>query len=247
MGGKQLDFGDWPVVVAVVVVVAVAAVGAATVSAELTQGQQQGEQHDRQQPTVRFVYPAKFACGSLGEAQAADPDDGAIERYEQEPPVKPGNYATSINIHNFREEEVNVTINVTPDIALPRDVSASQASVVTTTLGPHEGLELECNDIGNQLSASGASYVEGTVVIEMPRRLEVEGIYTAQRVIVLDETSFPLDPDPGAGDGDGVGAAQIDNSSVSIGTSIDVEDIEPYRVKVTPDENEPGAPDDSGP
>jgi hypothetical protein len=49
----------------------------------------------------RYIYSAKFVCGSI-------PGSGDAAAFE-EPPVKPGNYATAINIQNVTSDTSTFT------------------------------------------------------------------------------------------------------------------------------------------
>lgn len=254
LGGKH-----W-VVVGVVVLVGMAS----TVGGVPFLDQETAERPDTVQqsaPPSRFVYSAKFVCGRMVDVPPSDADNG----FELEPPVKPGNYATTINVHNFRQQEVTIKLNATAVGALPRSVvdepPVPRSTTITRTLGPNQGLELECSDIGDRLDLPDTNlpviFLDGFVRIETTSRLEVVGVYTSQRVIrensnltanttVNSTAACDCRDGPDGGD-DGVVTAKADGgaiaramassnvtgnfTSVGVGTSIHLERIEPYRVR----------------
>lgn len=146
------------------------------------------------------VYMAKFVCGRI-------PDGESGELAIEEPPAKPGNYATAINIGNLLDEEVEFTLRASVASTLrtaggepaPGPVSTAQVDV----LGGKEALEYDCADIirmfGRELAES--RFVKGFLTIETTHELAVTAVYTSR-----------TSRDPAAG------------------KSIDVEDIDPHRL-----------------
>ena len=90
------------------------------------------------------VYSVKFICGD----ESANPN----LHPPSEPPLKPGNYATSINIHNFHLDQT-ATFSKTAIIApteLDFDKNPGQLQMskpVSITLRPGQAFEIDCTDI----------------------------------------------------------------------------------------------------
>ena len=128
------------------------------------------------------VYAVKFLCGEL----AANPD-------RREGPVKPGNYATAINIHNpnprdvkFRKKAVLLFDPTNPP--LPEEPKPPGPEFNATLL-PNWGLDIDCNDIRTVLLAGIAPpgtdvFIKGWVVIRVPTLapLDVVVAYTAHGI-----------------------------------------------------------------
>src|SRR5258708_2594227 len=90
------------------------------------------------------IYSVKFICGQ----QLPDPQSF-------EPPVKPGNYATDVNIHNYHNSQ-QVPIRKKAVIALPEDQPPGQISqFVGLVLKPDQALEIDRQDISNLLTNAG--------------------------------------------------------------------------------------------
>jgi hypothetical protein len=98
-------------------------------------------------------------------------------------PVKPGNYATAVNIHNFHNGQT-VTIAKKAVIANPENQPPGQISKFQrVTLGPDQALEVDCPDIASLLANPTTvlpPFIKGFVEIISPQTLSVTGVYTAQ-------------------------------------------------------------------
>ena len=85
------------------------------------------------------VYSVKFICGD----QPANPN----LHLPSEPPVKPGNYATAVNIHNFHQSQKAVILKraviANPENQPPGQISAFRQ----VALGPSQAFEIDCADI----------------------------------------------------------------------------------------------------
>src|SRR5712692_10438812 len=84
-----------------------------------------------------IVYSVKFVCG----LQAITPTSPLTE-----PPVKPGNYATAVNIHNFHEFPVVIVkkaVIANPEGSDPGPISQR----LEVALHPNQALEVDCTDI----------------------------------------------------------------------------------------------------
>lgn len=200
-----------------------ATVGGVTLASETSaQGRQPPEKN-------RFVYSVKFICGSIETAEA--PRDS----FDVEPPAKPANYATAINVHNLGNENVEFTIQATVSGIEPVDTPDNPISdEETRELEANQSLEIDCPEIADLFdpTVQGSRFVTGFVRIESPALLEVVGVYTNERTIRL-STTPPKNGDDG-GDGDD-GVVEQDQGTLmrtaATGTSVDVEYIEPYRLR----------------
>jgi hypothetical protein len=145
------------------------------------------------------VYSVKFLCGF-----SSVPVDPSV--LPSEPPVKPGNYATAINIHNFHtfnESLCKKAVLAPPEGCLttsqptPSCFPPVIGKFVPVTLHPDQAFEVDCNDIVSLLRPSlpaGTtlpSFIKGFVEIVVPSSnpagtappinpLSVTGVYTAQ-------------------------------------------------------------------
>jgi hypothetical protein len=129
------------------------------------------------------IYAAKFLCGEFkgGAAGAA-----AIEG-----PVRPGIYATAINIHNpqfrpvtFRKKAVLLFAG---NLEKPEEPETPKppGPVLGAELGPDWGMEIDCFDIRKKLLPNAPPapvFIKGWVVLEVlsPFQLDVEAVYTVQ-------------------------------------------------------------------
>jgi hypothetical protein len=121
------------------------------------------------------VYSVKFVCG------LQLPIPGQVPPFE--PPVKPGNYATAVNIHNFHNGQ-SATIAKKAVIANPENQPPGQISKFTTlTLQPDQALEIDCPDIASLLANPTTvlpPFIKGFVEVVSRVPLSVTGVYTAQ-------------------------------------------------------------------
>ncbi len=126
-----------------------------------------------------WSYAAKYVCG-----QQAPLAQGAVG----EPAVKPGNYATDINIHNpsyrlapLRKKflvlvENGQTIGAEPQSVEPR-------RIITMTLGADMATMDDCNTLWRYIYPAGLPISRpltvGYLVILSPTDLDVDVVYTA--------------------------------------------------------------------
>ena len=153
-----------------------------------------------------FIYPVKFLCGSiLGEKIDIPDQTGAFEPNmgtpATEPPVKPGNYATAVNIYNFQNKAVTFTKRSA--IANPQGQPRGQVSATfTEVLQPGEALEVDCPNINAmfkpKLPSNGNEYLprfaKGFMTVESPVELQVVGVYTAEKMEIVHKST--CDPAP---------------------------------------------------
>ena len=118
------------------------------------------------------VYSVKYLCG----LQPPQPLP-----FPQEPPVKPANYATAVNIHNFHNQQ-SVTIAKKAVIANPENQPPGPIGQFRKViLEPDQALEIDCPDIVSLLPAGlNLPFIKGFVEIISPVQLSVTGVYTAQ-------------------------------------------------------------------
>ena len=121
-----------------------------------------------------YVYSAKFVCGSI----AATGDGVAIN----EPPVKPGNYATAINIQNYSTETVEFTYRTSVARAVDPDVNLGPVSQpANAEMDQYQAMEIDCPQIVGLLEDTDlveAQFLKGFVTIESGVDLQVVGVYT---------------------------------------------------------------------
>jgi len=143
------------------------------------------------------IYSVKFVCGD----QSANPN----LKLPSETPVKPGNYATSINIHNFHLDQRAVfskTAVIAPTEAdfekNPNQIQISQARSIT--LLPHQAIEIDCSDIVTLFTPpppapppSLPAFIKGFVELSgsFPT-LSVTAVYTAQAATAATAPSGPV-------------------------------------------------------
>jgi|SRR5262249_20065515 len=123
-----------------------------------------------------FVYSVKFVCGLQIVPSIQFPAP-------REPTVKPGNYATAINVHNYHLKAITLrkkAVIARPESVLPRGpISAS----VAETLGPNQALTVDCNEIVKLFPVGAAPlppFIDGFVEIVSPLQLSVAAVYTSQ-------------------------------------------------------------------
>lgn len=117
----------------------------------------------RAQTAPTPIYPVKFVCGTQAPLLGL--------KAPAEPPVKPGNYATVINIEALAS---NVQVATIVSLANGKPVS-----------GPSFGLLLDqteditCADISRAMGAS-APFITGFINISPASALSVTAVYTSQ-------------------------------------------------------------------
>ena len=135
------------------------------------------------QPTTfgqyQWSYAAKFVCG-----QQAPLPQGATG----EPVVKPGNYATDINIHNpsyrlvpFHKKFLVLVENGQAVGAEPNAVEPRR--IITMTLGPDMATMDDCNTVWKYIYPAGVPISRpltvGYLVVVSPFDLDIDAVYTA--------------------------------------------------------------------
>jgi hypothetical protein len=128
-----------------------------------------------------WSYAAKFVCGYQRTATPGQPAPG-------EPIVKPGNYATEINIHNPAYREVPLRKKflwlVRGQEAIREPQQTGPMTVTKMTLRPDAATMDDCNNLwtitfpGVTLPSPMPVFV-GYLVILSPLELDVDAVYTA--------------------------------------------------------------------
>src|SRR6516164_2174086 len=138
------------------------------------------------------VYSVKFICGD----QSADPN----LHLPSEPPVKPGNYATAVNIHNFHQDQKAViqkrAVIANPENQPPGLISRPRQVI----LGPDQAFEIDCSDIVTlfgPLPAPLPQFIKGFVELRgLPPNpfptLSVTAVYTAQATTAAGTQGGPV-------------------------------------------------------
>ena len=115
-----------------------------------------------------FQYSVKFVCGFVPvPGPTAEP-----------PPVKPGDYATAINIHNYtytnyllaKRVAVHYREDTPPPVPIPQPRS--------TWIHKLRVLEIDCIDIWLMLDVQYGTFVKGMVHIGTPLAFPVAAVYT---------------------------------------------------------------------
>jgi hypothetical protein len=131
------------------------------------------------QPVPPFVYSVKFVCGlqAIPASQFPPP---------HEPTVKPGNYATSINVHNYHIATTGVTFQKKAVIAFPESQARGPISnIIKESLRPNQALSVDCNELEHLFPPPVAlpPFIEGFVEIVSPVQLSVTAVYTTQTCV----------------------------------------------------------------
>lgn len=112
-----------------------------------------------------FVYSVKYLCG-LQTTPSTNPP--------LEPPVKSGNYATAINIHNYHSDLVATAqkkVVVSDGIIGP---------ITQIQLRPNEAINIDCSKITKSLPNVPGLFFEGFLEIASKVQLSVSAVYTSQ-------------------------------------------------------------------
>ena len=128
------------------------------------------------------VYSIKFICGDQPPMPNLRPPS--------EPPVKPGNYATAINIHNFHQ--IPVTIQKSAVIANPEAHQFGQVSTPRVIrVGPGQAFEID--SLFQPQLAPLPPFIKGFVELRgsFPT-LSVTAVYTAQATTAGTAPSAPV-------------------------------------------------------
>lgn len=132
----------------------------------------------------RWSYSIKFVCGYQPELKF---DPGTAFR---EPVVKPGNYATDININNPQAKELPlnkwITVMVQGEEVLAREpVSVNPRTKLSMVLKPYNATMDDCNNLWRLLQMPmppppASSLTIGYLVVQSPLELDIDAVYTAE-------------------------------------------------------------------
>ncbi len=124
----------------------------------------------------RYSYSVKFVCGIQGKCKC------------EQAPVRPGRYATEINIHNYHDVEVQVVKYVTP-LVFAGAVNGREPKVATRKaadrilLPPHSATMDDCQRISELLlgavPAVDLPITIGFLEIVSSHELDVTAVYTS--------------------------------------------------------------------
>lgn len=151
---------------------------------------------------ISILMSWNFLCGSiLGEKIDIPDQTGAFEPNmgtpATEPPVKPGNYATAVNIYNF--QSTPVTFTKRSAIANPQGQPRGRVSATfTEVLQPGQALEVDCRNIDAMFAPKPPQqpnggwlprFAKGFMTLESPRELQVVGVYTAEKMEIVHKSA----------------------------------------------------------
>ena len=127
-----------------------------------------------------LTYSVKFLCGFQDFVEAGTP--ATPKQYE----VRPGYYATAINIHNFHSSEVRFQKKAV--VADPqRFTRGPKSNAVDERLGSGDALEVDCIDIVQLFPKDAIDhplaprrFIKGFLQIISQVELSVVAVYTAQ-------------------------------------------------------------------
>ena len=147
-------------------------------------------------PQYYWSFGVKFVCGFQPSLTTATGAQGLGE-----PVVKPGNYATSINIHNYNYREVQLRKKVLLLVKDTQPIGREPESVKPSAfdkilLGPDYATMDDCNRIWQLLNPGAAlpavmPFMEGYLVILSQLDLDVDAVYTAEVPGRLDANQNP--------------------------------------------------------
>lgn len=115
----------------------------------------------RLSPAV-YTYAAKFVCGTAPQPVV----------------VVPGTYMTAVNVHNPSRWET-ATLRKKFAVGLPGEEVGKISPYIDKQLRADEAMLIECRNIYGHLQLPPAQFIEGYVVIESDRELDVVSVYTA--------------------------------------------------------------------
>ena len=127
-----------------------------------------------------FIFSAKFVCG---RQESDDPKLAA---------VRPGMYATEINIHNYNTGEVSIRKHVIPLLmngeAIGREPNISKVQGEDSIVLPPDSATMDdCARLTELLHLPADAQVIGFLELISTRDLNVEAVYTAEgRAATLD-------------------------------------------------------------
>ncbi|MEX0759377.1 MAG: CARDB domain-containing protein, partial [Tistlia sp.] len=113
-----------------------------------------------------YEYAAKFVCGTQGS-----PEDPRLAR---------GRYATTVNVHNPHDEDVYFFKKLALTFPPERQEPGRVRPIGIDRLAYDEALKADCAEARDLIGEDGPGYVEGYLVVQSPRSLDVDAVYTAE-------------------------------------------------------------------
>ena len=118
---------------------------------------------------IRYEYPAKTVCGEQSDPNRLD--------------LLHGRYGTIVNVHNPNDEQVHFFAKFAPAVSPTLEPSSNRtAPLGIFTLEYDESLAIDCEQIRAQLyeGALPGGLVDGYIVVQSPRMLDVDGVFTGR-------------------------------------------------------------------
>jgi hypothetical protein len=132
---------------------------------------------DKENP-FRFQYAAKFTCGAV--------PPGDTDR------VIPGQYATAVAVHNPQSRDVTLRKKIALVFPPGAEQPGRVSDFITLKLGPDQALEVSCQEIPSEfLPDTTSPYVQGFLVIETTRSVDVTATYSAGPITITRPPSAP--------------------------------------------------------
>ena len=143
-----------------------------TAEVENLAGGDPNRQNDRSTVRIRvmcvnYEYPAKLICGKQG-----DPD---VLR------LMSGLYGTTVNIHNPNDQETYLFKKLALAFPPVEQKPGKIIPIAVDRLNYDESLKTDCDEIRERVfdGAFPQGYIEGHLVVQSARSLDVQGVYTA--------------------------------------------------------------------
>lgn len=120
-----------------------------------------------------YQYAAQFTCGTNPQATAR---------------VLPGQYATSVNIHNPKDSNTQFRKKIALTFPPAEQKAGAVSEPIVDELGPMEALKVACEQIPAEFfpAAIETPYVHGFLVIESRSELNVTAVYTTGSTETVD-------------------------------------------------------------
>lgn len=170
--------------------VVLALIGFSKVNQSKVLAQDESNYHDQDNPDniarrAKFQYAVKFVCGKF---VAPTPDPTGENGQLAEGPVKPGNYATAVNIHNPWFRDVFFAKKAVLSLREPDQGKPSQFHRMV--LKQDGATEIDCPEIRKILGLNTPEqFIKGYFVVYSTQELDVDPVYTAQSLDVAGNLS----------------------------------------------------------
>jgi hypothetical protein len=121
---------------------------------------------------AQTTYAVKFVCGTQPPAPPGF-------RVPEEPPVKPGNYATVINVQGLFQSDLVSETTITSKISLAGASGPAQTGP-TLTLKRFQTGDITCLDIADALPSPISPFITGYLNLQTAHTIAVTAVYTSQ-------------------------------------------------------------------